>query len=138
MPQSYPVFQLEAVPRNVLIEHSIVVNKQEMEYFLYVHIPVTFAREFALVEIRDMDTDKCIEVREEFGFVQQDCMKPWIQIIAGALNQSVGYHKYRVSFVNRQNGDTSSLYFGYTLQDNNPDRPYDYMKEQCRCDECCC
>ena len=45
------------------------------------------------------------------------------------LNLKSGKHTYRLMFVERYTDTDFSLYFSYIIQDDSPEKPYVYMKE---------
>jgi len=126
----YPVFGLVADTYDKLPEHGKVINFRTIEYFLWVKIPDYMSRDFRLVGVFEMcdDYDKAPSDCDITEFVTREKNRPWIKILTDKINQTVGFHLYKIELVNRFTDDVVSLYFSYIIQNDNPDRPYDYMK----------
>lgn len=132
---NYPIFSLEADTRSRLPAVTKVINRRDIEYFLWVHVPEQLAQEFELYEIWEQLPTKCLPVNT-IGAVEREGRHPWFQIASHILNKSVGMHIYKLHLVNRYTGDVLSLYFSYILQDDIVDKPYIYMGEDrtgCAC-----
>lgn len=54
----------------------------------------------------------------------------WVNIPTSVLKTDVGFHKYQFEFVDCVTLDTLHLYCAYTIQDDNPEKPYIYMNEE--------
>lgn len=105
---------------------SPVFHKYEIEYFLYVHFPKEMNRDYELFQVDEVSpTAQKVPMGT---FIEREFGKPWINIKSGILNLDIGKHIYRLSFVNKYSNDVVSLYFGYIIQDDKPDKPYIYMK----------
>ena len=119
-----PVFSLDANFQNLYT--TPVVHKYDVEYFLYIHIPVEISRYYEVFQLDQVSpVAKCMDM--SFG-IFREARKPWIRIISKLLDWTIGLHTYRLSLVNRISNDTTCLYFGYILQDNHPEQPYIYMR----------
>lgn len=125
-----PVFCVDA---NSVDKYSSKVFKMyEVEYYLYVHIPHDLCLEYKLFQIDEVSpkSKKC----DIMSYIYQECNKPWVRIPTSFLDISIGLHVYRMSFVNRYTNDVISIYFGYTLQNDDPYKPYIYMNTSlCGC-----
>lgn len=80
----------------------------------------------------DIDSDTDTDTEESTTFKKKtpwehEPYRVWYKFRSELLNMKIGYHQYRMSFRNSFNGDTCLLYFAYTIQSNNPDKPYYYM-----------
>lgn len=123
--KAYPVFSLNAAEHKDIAAVSKVFSKAELEYYLFVRIPVCMAYDYELYQID--------EVRNKTEFVcfkglwDHDINRVWYKFKFFMLNQEVGLHVYRMSMVNKFTNDTAQLYFGYVIQDSDPDKPYKYM-----------
>ncbi len=51
----------------------------------------------------------------------------WLKIPTSVLDLSAGSKVYRVDLVTKCSEDSITLYFGYVIQDDNPDKSYVYM-----------
>ena len=129
-----PVFKLYAVPHKEVALHSPVFSLPEVEYFLYVRVPASITRTYELYQVSEIrDT---AEVLCDKDLWEHDPCRIWYRFRTEKLNLNAGFHMYRLSFVDVFHNDTCSLYISYTLQTNNPDKPYDYMSkrgEECNC-----
>ena len=57
-----------------------------------------------------------------------DLYRPWIDIPTDKLNLNPGLHIYILEFYNKITQDTLLQQFYYKIQDDNPPKPYIYMK----------
>lgn len=103
-----------------------VVRKYEVEYYLYVHIPEELCKLYKLFQVDSIAPKHCTLPMNQL--IQQECFKPWIRINTAVLDLSIGLHTYKLSMVNTLTNDVVSIYFGYIIQDDDPDKPYVYMK----------
>ncbi len=125
----FPVFSVNADSLDKY--YSPVFHDYEIEYYLYVQIPKYVASEYTLFQIDEVSPN-----RKEIpiaGFIDACLGKSWIRIKARILDLSIGSHVYKFSFVSKYTNDVVSLYFGYILQDSNPDKPYIYMNRDDQC-----
>ena len=129
---TYPTFQISAVKYKDVAANSRVISASEVEYFLYVSVPAEIARCFELYQVDEIK-DKAEFVCRK-GLWDHEPGRRWYRFKSHMLNLESGYHIYRLSFVNTRTNDTLLLYFAYTLQTNDPKKPYDYMdKENRKC-----
>lgn len=131
---SYPIFQVEAVEKRDLASFTPVWNSDEVEYYLWIHVPQIVGRDFELYQI-----DEMVEPVKELT-INDACyhqhMRPWYRLLSPMLNLTPGLHVYRMGFVNRHNSDVISLFFAYVIQCDHPKKPYKYMEPSGRCG-CC-
>lgn len=123
--KAYPAFSLCAAEHKDLASVSKVFNVSELEYYLFVRIPNIMAKDFSLYQIDEVDNE--IHFVCHKGLWEHDPNRIWYKFKFFMLNQEVGLHVYRMSFVNNHTNDTAQLYFGYVVQNNSPEKPYDYM-----------
>ena len=117
------VFELR--PHNKAFENVTVLNRNEIEYFVYLHIPENLAIHSELFGVGDLDhVDVPIDYED---LIQRNCKRPWLRVESRLLDLTAGQHTYRFSFVNQETDDVYSLYISYIIQDDNPDKPYIYM-----------
>lgn len=120
-----------ATPYESIPSAHKVININQVSYFLYVQIPVELKDRLALFEVAEIGVDpirecpRCIWNHEK-GRI-------WYQFKSGLLNTVVGHHLYRMSFVDTLTDEIVLLYFSYTIQDDSPKKPYQYMKPGCSC-----
>jgi hypothetical protein len=61
--------------------------------------------------------------------------RPWIDIKSTALNMDVGHHVYKLHFRQKYTNVLSNLFFAYTIQNDNPEKPYIYMNREIETEE---
>lgn len=126
--EEYPVFSLDAVCHKDRALASRVFSISEVDYYLYVKIPPRIARAYELYQVH--------EIREKEEFVcHRDLWihepgRIWYKFRFHMLNKDVGLHVYRLGMVNTCTGDTMHLFFSYTIQNSDPDKPYVYMNSE--------
>lgn len=117
---------LEAVTYKDLSSVTKIFNLDTTEYYLWVHLPEEFNRDWNIYEVREMGKYN-LEVKT--SLFDREMFKPWVRFILPALNMDVGKHIYKIHLVNKTNEDVVALYFSYIIQNDNPKTPYIYMKE---------
>ena len=127
--QWVPIQALEACNYQDLPKNTLVINKLNLEYFLWVHIP-RFANDFELFQVDEIMPNNGELIKFRY-FMKREYKKPWIRITSKILNTEVGQHIYRLHFVHEFTKDVISLYFSYIIQDDNPCKPYIYMNRNC-------
>ena len=131
-----PVQQLHACVKKDLPSHTVVINHDEFEYYLWVKIPPYIARDFRLYQIDEM-SEPVHELDPHLYYADPGPgFHPWYRITSSGLCKCPGLHVYRMHFVDKHNGDTLSLFFGYIVQHDDPKKPYIYMDPEGRC-ACC-
>ena len=121
---------VNATNRQDLPNETPVINKDDTvtTFWLPVRITQDVACNYRLVSIQNCEKSNS-ESQEDYlkdgrygpGSVCVDI--PWHN-----LNTEMGYHTYRMQFVNIYTNDILLLFFGYRIQDNNPEKPYYYME----------
>lgn len=129
--KTIPVFKLEAVPKKSLPSYTPIWNSDELEYYLWVHVPPYVGREFCLYKIEEM-SEPTIEHPIQ-DFVHWDNGRPWFRFYTDKLNRFPGLHIYKLSLVHRRTDDVMSLFFGYVIQCDHPPKPYKYMERDGKC-----
>lgn len=130
-----PMCNLTAVCYNDLSSHTPVINKSTIDHFMWIYIPCDVVVDHQLFAI-----DSILPNKEPIDFldrVYQECRRPWLRVESALLDLSPGKHIYKISFVNWYTHDVQSLYVSYVIQDDDPDKPYIYMKRESRkeCDK---
>lgn len=120
-----PVFQLTACTADQIPLHTPVIGPYQFEYYTWIHTPPCYSQHLELFQLDEISPD--LNTIEYEGNVTAECNHPWIKVVSSILNQSVGYHLYKLSFVDIHTGDVVALYFAYIVQDGNVDKPYVYM-----------
>ena len=120
---------LSALPKSEFIAHSTVISKYDLSPILHISLPKSIVTErFILDEIACIDDlDKIIYVPIE-SLGKPVMNTPWIDIGIKHLNVDAGMHTYRLRFI--RNDDCVNLYVSYTIQDDNPEKPYIYMNRK--------
>lgn len=118
---------IQAVSYDKVGENTPVINTMTMEYHTYVKLPIE-----KLCDVHPYQIFQINPRTEGELIIGNDCKivnnKPWLDIITDRLDLSVGKHVYRISCVNTTSSDCVSYYFSYEIQDDCPDKSYDYMK----------
>ena len=78
---------------------------------------------FKLYEVMEVSCNPNKDI--SFEGVKYDQIHPWVDIPAKNLNTEIGLHIYKVSFFN--DTESGSVFFGYEIQNSNPEKPYIYM-----------
>ena len=121
----YPAFRLDAVPFGFSALASKVFSIAQVEKILYIRVHPEIAKQFEL--------DSVTEIKEKNKTLSKkacthDTSRIWYKFDPEYLNLKAGYHQYRMEFTNITTGDACQLYFAYTIQDNDPEKPYYYME----------
>lgn len=111
------------------LSNSIVLNKSNLESYIWFKIPDNIQkRSMSLYQITDFNAENG---PADIGFTTETVMRehhrPWIRVNSDILNLKVGFHVLRFHFVDISWDDSASLYFSYTIQDDNPQKSYVYM-----------
>lgn len=148
--KEFPSFRLDAVQHKDVSHVSELFSLQQVEEYLFIRIPAYIAKEYELYQVaeisdvaiplEDSDTDSDTDTDTESdsdgtsndaqinNLWEHDPYRIWYKFKSETLDMETGYHQYRMSFKNTVTGDTCLLYFAYTIQNNNPDKPYYYME----------
>ena len=112
--------QLSKLPSN-----TEMYNALDFSDIVCVKLPPELPRDMVLTEILNMQTSKPID----FGdYVTRDENRPWIDIETKILDVTAGQHIYRLTFQKEGLKLNATCWFSYIIQDNNPEKPYIYMK----------
>ena len=122
------VMKVDAVKYDDVPSHTKLYNKNEIEYFLWVKLPESVSTRLQLIEMFEIQP----EVRDYnlISTVERECNRPWLRIQTNTLNMFEGLHIYRLVVVDKVTNETVSLYFSYMIQDDNPAKPYIYMRQE--------
>lgn len=115
-----------AVPYSDVVSHTPVINKLQFEDVLWVEMLNIRSHDVTVESISDYDTGEEIELTEEAYF--RNMKSRWIRLSVDVLNSEVGMHIYKIALKDERSTDTVNLYFAYTIQDDNLEKPYVYMK----------
>lgn len=109
-------------------QYTRIINVDDLEYFIWLKIPTDISNRCELFQI-----DEILPTKQEFDhtiFTKRECGKPWIRVITEMLNKSIGQHIYKFSFIDRNTDEIETLYFSYIIHNDNPDKPYIYMRRE--------
>lgn len=125
-----PENQFKLYPYKDALTHVMIINKNQLSYYLWLEIPHHLSKCISLYEIIEC-TQKDSPGLDLEKSVCRDSNRPWIRIETTALNTEVGYHLYKLSFFDIKTDDVTALYFAYHVQTDNPDvSSYVYMKRE--------
>ena len=134
----YPTTKLEACFYTQLPTYTPVFNLSTIEYFTWIHLPISCIERcgslFEVAEVNSSSDATAIDMTREGN-------KPWLKVRSSTLNLAPGQHIYKLSFVDVHTDDVFSLYISYIIQDDNPERPYIYMRRDdadTSCSDCMC
>lgn len=113
------------------LAHVRVLSLDKLPRFIYVQLPseyihppfmLTGVKEVTLGQSSEDITSKILcYVAPAFGF------RSWLKIPTSTFNTTPGFHKYVFSFTNLATEDIFDRLLCYSVQTDNPDKPYIYM-----------
>lgn len=124
-----PVSEIQAVEYRDLGSATPVWNLNQVNYYIWVKIPNEVARHSRLYAVKEINLEDQSEADISVSAFEQ-CSLVYIRIIAQILNMKVGKHTHKLEFVDTVTGDIFYLFFSYIIQNDNPDRPYVYMRDR--------
>ena len=124
----YPSFRLDAVPHGFVAMASKLFSLQQVEKLLFIRIHPDIAKQFELLQVAEI-LDKAEYVTDSEAWMHEPG-RIWYIFNTEYLDLNPGYHQYRLTFQNTFTKDICLLYFAYTIQDNDPDKPYIYMNRE--------
>lgn len=117
-------FVVQASPKNTVGYFSTMFNTSMIQDWLIVSLPKR------MIDV----TVRCISevgtnVKEHNIIEHCSILKGrhWIDIPSEHLNLTAGYHLYKIVFYDNIINVDCTMYFAYNIQDDNPEKPYDYM-----------
>lgn len=107
--------------------HTPVFNLYQLEYYMWIDVPDESAQCTKLYELNEISpTGKTsIPLTEN---LDHDYNRSLFRLKTDVLNLSSGFHMYEMKFIRNATDEIFSLYFSYIIQQDNPDKPYIYMK----------
>lgn len=118
---------LEAVPYAMLGCVSKQFNVRQFDKVLWVRLCDEVTDEFDMLSIKNMASSKILIL--DASRYDYKIGSHWFGIVPTELDLSIGYHEYELVFKNRYTDVILPIYFGYRIQDDNPDTSdYIYMK----------
>lgn len=119
---------LVATNRQDIADHTPVISMTEISYWLIVKIPPEVAENYCLIEIKSCEESASDKTSEILKYSKCHPGKIWIDIPWNFMHKEIGHHIYRLEFVNKYTDDILFLFFGYIIQNDNPEKPYYYME----------
>ena len=121
------------------LQNVPVISIHQIEYTTWLHIPRCDSAQLVLFDVRKIAPNELIMCTCH-GF-ERDGHRPWFEVVTDIFfDLSPGFHAYRFSFENHTTSEVVSLFFGYTIQTSEVDKPYIYMRRRpkeltnnCRC-----
>ena len=131
-PKSLIAASYEDMPKN-----NKVFNLAELDYFLYVKLEPPLSSAWYLYRIEEKQKDGTLH-RMHFPDTVRKESPTWLKFTTDFINKEIGLHIYKITFVDTVTDVVTSLWFSYTIQNDNPDKPYVYMKRDEEDKECWC
>ena len=123
---SEPLAKCSAGSYSEVSSHSIIYNKQSLTNDIWIELPVA-AKQFSIAgvyPIQPEPEDKTVSV-PVCSMRQRNI---WLRIPTSFVDTSPGQKIYRIEFKHKFSLENMSLYFSYTIQDDNPAKSYVYMR----------
>lgn len=119
------IMQLDACAYNDLAKHTKVFNSNAVDYHLWIYLNPEDVRDtyFCGAEEIGPNANNATIFPDTFTRESQ-C---WIRVNRGWINNGIGKHTIKLTFVDRYTDTDFSLYVSYYIQNDNPDKPYVYM-----------
>ena len=110
-----------------LSKNTKVFNIQNFADTICIKLPDDFPRDFTLVGMYCLEENIDLDFED---YVEQIVYKPWVDVKKTLLNTKIGQHTYRMDFMKDDCNIGATCWFSYIIQDNNPEKPYIYMKRE--------
>lgn len=117
---------LDAVPYSKLPSHTPIINLNQFSEVIHIHLPESNCNNIILNEVHKI-LPKSVKIDEYLSDVVRLENKPWIDINTSWLDLKVGHHVYKLVFKDSLLNESVTLYFGYIVQQDNPEQSYVYM-----------
>lgn len=108
-------------------KYTKVFNANALEYHLWIYLNPEDVRDAYFIKAEEIGTDANNTTIYPDTFVRDSTC--WIRANTGYLNLDIGNHIIKLSFVDRYTDTDFSLYVSYYIQNDNPEKPYVYMKK---------
>lgn len=102
--------------------NSTIYNKKTLSEHMLIELP-TLAKNFSLTGMTKMQPTE-EEVSDISSIIQDNI---WLKVPTELLDTTAGKKVYKIQLKHKSLDDTMSLYFGYNIQDDEPDKSYVYM-----------
>ena len=123
---SNPNLYLETIYRDKISSVNKVFRRSEFDSIGYLPIHLNIdVRDYKFVSIYSLNPMNFRLFKEEYNM----CLcRAWIDVPVTSLDLNIGYHLYTVQLVNIHTNDIANLYFSYTIQNDEPEKSYLYLK----------
>lgn len=123
---SKPITRCLAGDYSDLAANNIVYNKRALTDDMWIELPA-YAKQFAVCGVYQIDSssDSCTDSLPVCAVRHKNI---WLRIPIHVLDLSAGHKIYRVEFKHKSTLELMALYFNYIVQDDQPPKPYVYMK----------
>lgn len=105
--------------------HTKIYNAKDFSETVCVKLPPEMPRDMTLTGLYNLYASEEVDFND---FVTRDENRPWVDIQSSILDITAGQHVYRMTFSKELCKLYATCWFSYIIQDNNPDKPYIYMK----------
>ena len=127
-----PALQLNACQYKDIAMNSPMWNASALDYYVYISVPHNLLSHASLYDVAEVSPEGLKYVPKEAIVRDVNC---WLKGTVSMLNLGVGLHIYKLMFADTLTSTVFDLYIGYNIQNDNPDKPYVYMKrEESSCD----
>lgn len=124
MSDKIPRLICKAAPYSEVVTYRKVFNLNELQGTLHVQLPDEVVEDRCiLLQVSDIE-----DLENSISSDISVFTTPWIDIPVSLLNKDSGIHTYLIKLAHGQTSDVLHVYFSYIVQDDNPDKPYIYMK----------
>lgn len=124
---------LSAVPYKQLAEIRNVYNKDDIinQGAVSIELPDQIASDGKYI-LKDMlqTVPESPAIPIALPVSPQRVLTKWIDVNPGHLDMTPGTHIYGITLVHTTCTEICRLYFTYIIQDDNPEKPYIYMKRE--------
>lgn len=126
---TYPTSYLECcIDRESATKVNKVIARDQLQHSILLHVPDN-------VPVKYVSVYNIAQISPKYGkmFIKGPILinyRPWIELNCKDLDSSIGYHVYKLQFIVHRTMDVFDCYFSYTVQDNNPEKPYLYMNRE--------
>lgn len=112
--------QLSKLPLN-----TVMYNSKDVSEIFCIKLPPEMPRDMELTEIYNLNASEEVDFADKVTRAEH---RPWIDIDSAILELTAGQHVYRMTFSKPECKLNATCWFSYIIQDNNPEKPYIYMK----------
>lgn len=116
---------IQSCPLSKLPLHTRIYNSMDFSEIVCVKLPPQMPRDMVLIGIYNLNASEELDFNDQ---VTRDEYKPWIDINSSILDLTPGQHTYRLTFRKEECKLNATCWFSYIIQENNPEKPYIYMK----------